>query len=465
MSLKLPIFMNKKLIIVLIVIVVIMCAGIIPLMNSNTVNFSSIDINDSVHDNRGSIIVDAKSLNETNGEYHTDSNEVNCILVKNKGNLQLTKSVAYKSGTARQPSDEAKNLGLNSAILVNSNSTLDLSSVEITTNYETSSGLYVSNADSSADNSQQTNQSTVKGTSEANIKYVKITTNYDDSKGVVAAFDGKITADSLDINTNGKDSPAIATGPGKGKIYVKNSEINTDYGKNDGTGSPLIYSTGNITAENTKGTAYASQIAYLDGLNSIELVNCDLTGYGANNKQDNSTHDDLGGVFIYQSAERDDNGTALFKAKNSKLSISSDSSQYKKAPMFHVTNTNCEIDLENSEFNFGSDKFLEVSKQNQWGTNGSNGGSVKLNTANEKIDGKVIVDKASSLNWTMKDTEFKGSIKSTGNTTVNIPNGSSWKLTKDSTVSNLTLSGEIDYGNFTLIVGGKTYNSSNPFKG
>ena len=60
-----------------------------------------------------------------------------------------------------------------------------------------------------------------------------------------------------------------------------------------------------------------------------------------------------------------DVGTSLFTAKDSKLTIPQDSSVYKEAPMFHVTNTACVIDLKNTEFSFGSGTFLEVSSQNQ----------------------------------------------------------------------------------------------------
>ena len=133
--------------------------------------------------------------------------------------------------------------------------------------------------------------------------------------------------------------------------------------------------------------------------------------------------------------------------------------------MFHVTNTACVIDLDNTELSFGSGTFLEIAGQNQWGTTGSNGGVAELNTNNEKIDGNVIVDDISSLNWTMKNTEFNGAINSTGNTTVNVADGSTWTLAGDSTVSSLELSGNIEYGDYTLTVDGQSYNSSNPFKG
>lgn len=65
----------------------------------------------------------------------------------------------------------------------------------------------------------------------------------------------------------------------------------------------------------------------------------------------------------------------------------------------------------------------------------------------------------------MKNTEFKGAINSTGNTTVKVGEGSTWTLSGDSSVSSLGLSGNIEYGEYSLTVNGQTYNSSNPFKG
>ena len=133
--------------------------------------------------------------------------------------------------------------------------------------------------------------------------------------------------------------------------------------------------------------------------------------------------------------------------------------------MFHVTNTACVISLDNTELSFGSGTFLEISGQNQWGSEGSNGGVAELNTDNEKIDGNVIVDSISSLTWNMENTEFKGAVNSTGNTTVNVGSGSTWTLTGDSSVSTLSVSGNIDYGEYKLTVNGQTYDSSNPYNG
>ena len=132
--------------------------------------------------------------------------------------------------------------------------------------------------------------------------------------------------------------------------------------------------------------------------------------------------------------------------------------------MFHITNTACVINLENTQCSFKSGTLLESSGQNQWGNEGSNGGVCELNTNNEDLTGNVIVDSISSLDWNMKNTKFSGAINSTGNTTVSVGEGSTWTLTGDSTVSSLEVSGNIEYGDYSITVNGQAYNSSNPFK-
>lgn len=502
--------MNKKYIIAIIAIIIIICAGAFALTNNSNNAQASIDAN--ALEDRGNLVVDSESLDENNGLYHTDSADVNSILVKNGGALKLANSIINKTGDTATTGDDADFYGVNSAVLVNTNGTLDISNVEINTDSKGSNGIFVTNSEastSSGDSAQsgagessqppeasgngggeggqppempssdnggqvpegngggeQPGQATVEGSTEATINNVKITTHSDKSRGLDATYSGKITADNVVIKTDGQSCAALATDRGEGEVHVKNSDINTGVSKDSGRGSPLIYSTGNITAENTKGTAYVSQIACIEGKNSIELSDCDLTGYAQGNRQDGDTWVDLGGVFIYQSMSGDaDVGTSQFTAKNSKLTIPEDSPVYSEAPMFHVTNTACVIDLDNAELSFGSGTFLEIAGQNQWGSEGSNGGVAELNTDNEKIDGNVIVDSISSLTWNMKNTEFKGAVNSTGNTTVNVGEGSTWTLTGDSIVSSLSVSGNIEYGEYSLTVDGKTYNSSNPFKG
>ncbi|WP_407421259.1 hypothetical protein [Methanobrevibacter sp.] len=506
--------MNKKVIIALIAILVMLCAIAFVLTNTSS-NTGSVSVDANALEDRDNLVVDAKSLDENNGYYHTNSADTNTILIKNGGALKLAHSILNKTGDTQTSGDDADFYGVNSAILVNTNGTLDISNVEINTNSKGSNGIFVTNAETSSNSSSQggeevqqegaggqppeatgnggdsqggsqppeaqgsgdggqapngngggPGETTVSGTTKADIKNVKITTHSDKSRGLDATYNGIINAANVIINTDGQSCAALATDRGEGQVHVKNSEINTGVSKTSGRGSPLIYSTGNITLENTKGTSYVSQIACIEGKNSIELSNCDLSGYAEGNRKDGDSYVDLGGIFIYQSMSGDaDVGTSLFSADSSKLLISSNSSVYKDAPMFHVTNTACVIDLKNTELIFGSGVFLEIAGQNQWGNTGSNGGQAELNTDHEEIDGNVIVDSISSLKWVMKNTEFKGAINSTGNTTVDVGDGSTWTLTGDSTVSSLTSSGKIDYGSYSLTVNGQKYDSSNPFKG
>ena len=499
--------MNKKYLIAIFAIIII-CAAAFALTNSHNIGNGSVSINANALEDRGNLVVDSENLDEHDGYYHSDGADTNAVLVKNGGKLKLANSAVNKTGDTATSGDDADFYGVNSAILVNTNGTSDISNVEINTNSKGSNGIFVTNANassSSGDNSQQGSgdggqppeatgngsgdggkppempagngsaggqgsgqqpgQSTVEGSTEANINNVKITTHSDKSRGLDATYNGVINAQNVIINTDGQSCAALATDRGEGQVHVKNSEINTGVSKTNGRGSPLIYSTGNITAENTKGTSYVSQIACIEGKNSIELENCEMTGFAEGNRQDGDTYVDLGGIFIYQSMSGDaDVGTSTFTAKNSKLAIAEDSAVSKEAPMFHITNTACVINLEKTECSFASGVFLESSGQNQWGSEGSNGGTCELNTENEDIAGNVIVDSISSLNWNMKNTQFKGAINSTGNTTVKVGEGSTWTLTGDSTVSSLELNGNIEYGEYTLTVDGKAYNSSNNFK-
>ena len=522
--------MNRKLLIAAIAVVIIIVGAFALSNNTSSHIGNSVNIDANALKDMGNIVVNNSKDSKEKGLVSASSSDLNSILVTNNGKLTIKDSLVNKTGDTATSGDDADFYGVNSAILVNTNGTLDISNVEINTNSKGSNGIFVTNSEASTSSSSQggssegtqppeaaggnssqsgaggqppeatgnggdnsqggaggqppempsgeggqapgngggdpSGASDVSRNTEAIIKNVKITTHSDKSRGLDATYKGKINAENIIINTNGQSCAALATDRGEGEVHVKNSEINTGVSKTSGRGSPLIYSTGNITVENTKGTSYVSQIACIEGKNSIGVTNSDLTGYSEGNRKDGDNYVDLGGIFIYQSMSGDaDVGTSLFTAKDSKLTIPQESSVYKEAPMFHVTNTACVIDLKNTEFSFGSGTFLEVSSQNQWGTTGSNGGNAELKTDSEKIDGNVIVDNISSLNWTMKNTEFKGAVNSTGNTTVNVADGSTWTLTGDSSLSSLAVSGKIDYGSYKLTVNGKTYDSSNPFKG
>ena len=519
--------MNKKILIAAIAIIILICAGAFAFTNMQSGNGASINVDANALEDKGNLVVDSDEVSQDNGLYSSSSSDENSVLVKNNGILKLSNSIINKTGDTASTGDDADFYGINSAVLVNTNGSLDISNVKITTNSKGSNGIFVTNAESSGsssessvvldgnglgesadsqgassnggtppsmpsgdggsnggtppempsgdsngaqgggDSSMQSNQDSVDGTTEANIQNVEITTYSDKSRGLDATYNGIINAKNVIINTNGQSCAALATDRGEGEVHVTNSVLNTGVSKESGRGSPIIYSTGNITLADSTGTAYVSQIACIEGKNSIELSNCDLSAAAGGNREDNGEYVDLGGVFIYQSMSGDaDVGTSTFTAKNSVLSIEEDSDYYKVAPMFHITNTKAIINLEKTELNYGSGTLLDVSGQNQWGTEGSNGGELTFNAKDENLDGNIIVDSISSLNMTLSSTSYIGAINPSddfGQTDVVIESGSDWTLDGDSHISSLENNGEINYNGHTLYVNGVAYNESNPY--
>ena len=111
--------------------------------------------------------------------------------------------------------------------------------------------------------------------------------------------------------------------------------------------------------------------------------------------------------------------------------------------------------------------ILKVSSQSEWGTSGSNGGTLTFTALSEDLTGNIIVDSISSLSYTLSSSTYTGAINpsgSYGTTSVTIGSGSTWTLTGNSYVSSLTNLGTINYGSYTLYVNGVAYSASNPYK-
>ena len=404
-------------------------------------------------------LVVSGSTKSVNGLTYTYSkSNKNTVVVKNGGKLTFTNGKIVKTGDVSSSYSESSDFyGTNAAVLVTAKSTLAISDTTITTNAKGANAIFVTNLNSASSGAT------------AYVTNVVINTYKDKSRGLDATYGGKIIAKNVTINTRGGSCAALATDRGEGTIVATNCVLNTGVGQTSGSGSPCIYSTGDITANNCKGTSYVSQIACIEGKNSITLKNCDLTGYGKGNRYVNGAYVDSCGVFLYQSMSGDAaSGVSKFDATNSKLTISSKSAYYKTAPMFFVTNTQATITLKNTALNFGSGVLLKAAGQSQWGTSGSNGGKVVFNAINQKLTGKIIVDKISTLKLTLTKSKYSGCINpssSYGTTKVTINSGSTWTLTGNSHVTSLTNAGTIVYGSYTLYVNGVAYTASNPYKG
>ncbi len=85
------------------------------------------------------------------------------------------------------------------------------------------------------------------------------TTGESSSRGLDSTYGGYIEADNVTISTEGESCATLATDRGEGTVIAKNSVLSTK-----GAGSPVIYSTGDISIENTKGNIEVDNISILE---------------------------------------------------------------------------------------------------------------------------------------------------------------------------------------------------------
>ena len=336
-----------------------------------------------------------------------------------------------KTGDAE--GDEADFYGANAAIFATNGATLTLSEITVNTDGKHANGVF----------------SYGEGTT-VNISDSVIETTGNCSGGLMTTGGGTMNASNLLIHTTGNSSAAIRSDRGGGTVNVTGGSYTTE-----GTGSPVIYSTADITVSDAEMESTASQGVVVEGQNSVTLNNVNLT---ANNVSKNSNKSEwYQAVMIYQSMSGDaDEGLASFAMNGGTLTnLNGD--------IFFVNNTTATIDLTGATIvNEDSEGVFLREAAAGWGSEGSNGGHVTMNASGQNIDGDMIVDEISSLNLYLKDSSsFSGAINSDGaggDVYVEIEDGSTWTLTGDSYITSLTCSaGSINLNGHKLYVNGEEY--------
>ena len=253
------------------------------------------------------------------------------------------------------------------------------------------------------------------------------------ARGLHATFGGKIEANKVNISTKGGSCATLATDRGEGTVTCTECTLSTA-----GAGSPLIYSTGDITVSKTTGVATGAQAVVIEGKNTATIK--EASNLKCNGIPNRKTVDQCG-VMLYQSMSGDAaSGTSTFNCVKSTLEIQSSSSVYSSAPMFFITNTQAKINLEECTFKYGSGVFLKAEGTSEWGNSGSNGGVVTLTLTNQDIEGDIVVDSISSLTLNLIGSSIKGKIN-TANTAaklaINLDSDSKITLTGNSYYTSL----------------------------
>ena len=396
----------------------------------------------------GAIEADGTEVSSEGETYEATATDQNAALAQDGGTLSLTDAILSKSGDDTD-GDSCNFYGVNSiALSVGEGSLLTLLDSTLTATSEGSNAVFATDG------------------ATAYVKDVSISTSADNSRGLDATYGGTIVATGVTIQTEGAHCASVATDRGGGYVSVTDSTFSTA-----GEGSPLLYSTGDVEASGVTGTATGSQIAGMEGLNTILINGCTLTStITAATASDPVAN----AVIIYQStsgdAEASTGETATFQVANSTLSSAIESGSF-----FYLTNTSAELVLYNSTIDFDTSaaNLLTAAGNdaNNWGTAGSNGATVKVTAIAQELAGTIEADTISSVALYLTDgSTWEGAAKisqnSAGSTvdeplSVNVDATSTWVVTESCELSNLTVAegGQVvdaDGATVTIVAGGKT---------
>lgn len=322
--------------------------------------------------------------------------------------------------------------GMNAAFLAENGANITITGGEVTTDAVNGNGIF----------------SYGSGTV-VNVSGTKIRTSQRNSGGIQTTGGGVMNADDLDIETSGNSSAAIRSDRGGGTVTVNGGTYTTN-----GTGSPAIYSTADITVSDAALTANNSEGVVVEGKNSVKLENCTVSGKMQGTYNDDS--ENIHCIMIYQSMSGDaDVGEAYFEANGGEItSLAGD--------MFYVTNTSCEIKLSDVKFNMADGVFLRAvgnTSSRGWGKQGENGADVKMSLASQSVLGNIVVDDISTLDLNLSLSDITGAINSDnsgGSIALTLDGSSSITLTGDSYVTEFNGDiSQINAGNFHFYVNGE----------
>ena len=366
-------------------------------------------------------IEDTTISNETIESTGTDEN---AALISSGANVTLDNDTITRTSADSQGGDNSSFYGVGAAVLA-TDGTAYVKDGSVTTDAAGGAGLFAY-----GDGTVYASGTTVK-------------TTQDTSGGVHVAGGGTLYGWDLDVETNGESSAAIRSDRGGGTMVIDGGNY-----VSNGVGSPAIYSTADIAVSNASLTANGSEAVCIEGLNSIHLYDCDLTG----NMSDLDQNDNTWTVILYQSMSGDS------EVGNSTFQMDGGSLTSENGGVFYTTNTESTITLNNVDINYNDDNefFLQCTgntNQRGWGQAGANGADCHFTGISQDMQGNVIWDSISDLDFYLTDgSSLTGAVVDDesyageggeGYCNVYVSADSTWTVIGDSTVSSLENEGTI----------------------
>lgn len=392
---------------------------------------TSVVIGDVQGDNNSQGVADYNALQEftedtevSDETYKSTNSDENAIHIYNGAEVTLNKIKAYRDSDDSTGGDNSSFYGVGADVLT-TDGTAYVNGGTFTTDANGGAGLFA------------------YGDGTIYASDAKISTSADTSGGIHAAGGGTLYAWDLDVTTKGNSSAAIRSDRGGGTMVVDGGSYTSI-----GTGSPAVYCTADISVNDADLTAEGSEGICLEGKNSLRLYDCDLTG----NMSDDDQNDCTWNVILYQSMSGDsEEGEGSFQMTGGSLTA-------ENGGMFYTTNTESTFYLSDVDITPADDSefFLRCTGNNNqrgWGESGSNGADCNFTAASQKMEGDIIYDSISNLDFYMTDgstltgafVDDESCAGNGGDGTCNayISSDSTWIATGDSTLTSLANEGTI----------------------
>ena len=357
--------------------------------------------------------------------YASQTADESALIVNSADDVTLSNITLTKSGDS-DGGDNCNFYGLNAGLLVMGGSTTTINGGTIQTDADGANGIF-SYGGNGGQNGAEGDGTTV------NVSDVTITTTGSGSGGIMTTGGGVTNASNLTVTTSGGSSAPIRTDRGGGTVNVDGGTYTSN-----GLGSPAIYSTADVNVANATLVSNLSEGVCIEGKNSIELTDCDLT---ANNTKCNGNATFLDSIMIYQSMSGDaDSGTSSFTMNGGTLTS-------KSGHIFHVTNTNAVINLDGVKLvnEDDADVLLSVCADGWSGADNV----ATLNATGQELKGTILVGSDSTLTLNLTDgSTYEGAISGeianasgeavsteVGTVNVTLDSTSKWTLTADTYVT------------------------------
>ena len=380
---------------------------------------TGVDSYDAVQEYSGSTDLSGKEITSTG----TDENAV--LVDGEDASVQIADCDVTRTSEDSSGGDNASFYGVGAAMLV-TDGELTVENSRITTDADGAAGVFA------------------YGSGTALVKDTTIKTSRNTSGGIHAAGGGTLYAWDLDVVTDGGSAAAIRSDRGGGTMVVDGGTYTSN-----GSGSPAIYCTADISVHDAELNATGSEAVCIEGLNTLRLFDCDLTG----DMPDQEQNDNTWNVIVYQSMSGDSvEGNGTFEMSGGTLTA-------KNGGMFYTTNTESTITLKDVDITNAENApfFLQVtgnSNARGWGEAGNNGADCLFTAISQEMEGDVIWDSISRLDFYLTDhslltgafvqDETWAGEGGSGYCSVVIDADSEWVVTGDSKVTTLCCAGTIE---------------------